>query len=93
MDEEWVFPVPYVSIQLLLVDRIDLVLLLGNVETRAGDFLWFFLGEGGHSSTTKQGGKYAMLGFCIICTSSLDELFIESSSGSDDSGAIRLHSA
>jgi hypothetical protein len=55
------------------VDLIDLVLLLGNVETKEGAFLFFSLGEGGRSSTTKQGGKSAMLGFCIICTSSLNE--------------------
>jgi hypothetical protein len=55
------------------VDLTDLVLLLGNVETKEGDFLLFSLGEGGNSSTTTQGGKSVMLGFCIICTLSLNE--------------------
>jgi hypothetical protein len=56
-----------------LVDLVDLVLLLGNVETKKGFFLFFSLGEGGNSSTTRKGGKYAMLGFYIICTLSLNE--------------------
>jgi hypothetical protein len=50
------------------VDLADQVLLLGNVETKTRVFLFFALGEGGRSSTTRQGGKYAMLGFFIICT-------------------------
>jgi hypothetical protein len=43
------------------VDLFDLVLLPGNVETKTGDFLFFSLGEGGHSSTTRQGegGRYS----------------------------------
>jgi len=56
-----------------LVDLVDLVLLLGNVETKTRVFLFLDLGEGGHSSTTKDGGNYAIMGFCIICTSSLDK--------------------
>ena len=68
-------------------------LLSRIVEKKAGDFLFFSLGEGGHSSTTTQGGKFVMLGFCIICTSSLNEWCTKSSSGADDYATICLHLA
>jgi hypothetical protein len=54
------------------VDLMDLVLLLCKIETKVGDFFFIARGGTGHSSSTTKGGNSSILGYVMICTSSLD---------------------